>query len=115
MILTSPLASINIPIIPLSEVVLQKTESLANKPALIDGPSGRCISYTQLGEQSKRIAVGLARRGFGRGDVLGIFSPNCPEYALIFHGVVLSGGMNTTVNPFYTAEELARQLNDCQA
>ena len=115
MIFSSPLPPIDIPVIPLSEVVLRHTESLANKPALIDGLSGRWISYKQLGEQSKKLAAGLARRGFGRGDVLGIFSPNCPEYAVIFHGVVLSGGINTTANPLYTAEELAWQLNDCQA
>ena len=115
MILTSPFHDIEIPQLTLPEVVLGKTVELGDKPALIDGPSGRSISYRELGDKSKRIAAALALRGFRRGDVLGIYSPNCPEYALIFHGVVLAGGTNTTVNPLYTPQELSRQLNDCHA
>jgi acyl-CoA synthetase (AMP-forming)/AMP-acid ligase II len=40
-------------------------------------------------------------------------SPNLPEYAIAFHAVAMVGGINTTANPLYTADELARQLRDC--
>ncbi|MBP43141.1 MAG: 4-coumarate--CoA ligase family protein [Deltaproteobacteria bacterium] len=115
MVFTSPLPSIDIPNISLSSFVLEKTEQLGDKPALIDGSSGQFISYSELGRQAKCLAAGLAQRGFKRGDVLGIFSPNCPEYGIVFHGVILAGGTNTTVNPLYRAEELSKQLNDCHA
>ena len=39
-----------------------------------------------------------------------IYSPNVPEYAVAFHAVSLLGGINTTINPLYTATELAQQL-----
>ena len=58
----------------------------------------------------QRVAAALARRGFGRGDVLAVVLPNLPEYALVFHGVLRAGGVVTTANPLYTAEELAHQL-----
>jgi acyl-CoA synthetase (AMP-forming)/AMP-acid ligase II len=36
--------------------------------------------------------------------------PNLPEYAVAFHGAASAGGKSTTVNPLYTANELAYQL-----
>src|SRR4029450_12427219 len=58
----------------------------------------------------RRVAAGLAARGFAKGDVFAIFSPNLPEYALAFYGVSAAGGVNTTISPLYTTDELARQL-----
>ena len=49
------------------------------------------------------------------GDVLAIFSPNLPEYAIAFHGAALIGGIVTTINPLYTAAELTYQLKDAGA
>jgi acyl-CoA synthetase (AMP-forming)/AMP-acid ligase II len=115
MIIRSPYPDVTIPEIPLPELILRQTERLADKPALIDGPSGRTLTYGQFGAGVRQVAAGLAARGFGRGQVFGIYCPNVPEYALAFHGVVLSGGTNTTVNPLYTVPELVKQLNDCKA
>jgi acyl-CoA synthetase (AMP-forming)/AMP-acid ligase II len=47
--------------------------------------------------------------------VFAIYCPNLPEYAVAFYGVLLAGGTNTTINPLYTVEELAAQLNDAGA
>ena len=41
--------------------------------------------------------------------------PNLPEYAIAFHGAASAGGSCTTVNPLYTANELAHQLEDSGA
>jgi acyl-CoA synthetase (AMP-forming)/AMP-acid ligase II len=57
----------------------------------------------------------LHQRGFAKGDVFDIYLPNLPEYAVIFHAVAMLGGINTTVNPLYTADVLAKQLNDSGA
>ena len=37
---------------------------------------------------------GLASRGFGKGDVLAIYMPEPPEYAVAFHGAAAAGGMS---------------------
>ena len=63
----------------------------------------------------RRAAKGLSLRGFGKGDVFALYCPNVPEYAVAFHGVASLGGINTTINPLYTPEELKRQLNDAGA
>src|SRR5215469_11989587 len=75
------------PDVSISEFVLRHAERLGDKPALIDGPSGRTLTYRQLADSVKKTAAGLARRGFKKGDVFAIYSPNVPEYAVIFLAV----------------------------
>jgi acyl-CoA synthetase (AMP-forming)/AMP-acid ligase II len=115
MIFRSPYSDVEIPEIPLAEAVLRRAEGLADKPALIDGQTMRVLTYGELSAQARRMAAGLAARGFVKGDVFAIFSPNLPEYAVTFLAVSMLGGINTTINPMYTAEELAYQLNDARA
>ena len=111
----SPYPDVTVPEVPLTPFVLQRAGELATKPAVVDGPSGRSLSYEQLAGAVGAMAGGLAERGFGKGDVFAIFCPNVPEYAVAFHGVASAGGVTTTVNPLYTADELASQLRDARA
>ena len=115
MIFRSPHPEIHIPEISLTEFVLRRARQLGDKPALIEGTSGRVITYAQLEDSVRRVASGLARLGFQKGDVFAIFSPNLPEYVVAFHAVSMLGGINTTINPLYTADEVAHQLNDARA
>ena len=106
---------VEIPDTTLTRFVLAGAAQRGDKPALIDGPSGRTITYAQLPALVARVAAGLAGVGFKKGDRVAIFSPNLPEYAVAFHAVASLGGIVTTVNPLYTAAELAKQLNDSGA
>ncbi|HMA33874.1 MAG TPA: 4-coumarate--CoA ligase family protein [Chloroflexia bacterium] len=115
MIFTSPYAPVTIPEQSLTEVVLAQAQQRGDKPALIDGPTGRTITYRQLAAGIRRVAAGLAARGFGKGDVLAIYSPNIPEYPIAFHAVASLGGITTTINPLYTVDELVYQLKDAGA
>jgi acyl-CoA synthetase (AMP-forming)/AMP-acid ligase II len=47
--------------------------------------------------------------------VLGIVSPNTPEFAIAFHAVATLGGIVTPINPLYTAHEIWLQLKDAGA
>jgi acyl-CoA synthetase (AMP-forming)/AMP-acid ligase II len=114
-IVTSPNPHVDIPEVPLHELVLADAGRRADVAALVDGPSGRTLTYGQLAGGVRRVAAGLAARGFRKGDVFAIHSPNVPEYALAFYGVSAAGGVNTTVNPIYTVDELTFQLRDAGA
>jgi len=94
----------------LPEFLLGRADLPGDKPAMVDGPSGRTLTYRQLAAGVERVAAGLAARGFGRGDVLGLYSPNLPEYPLAAYGAMAAGGAVTTANPLLTTEELADQL-----
>jgi acyl-CoA synthetase (AMP-forming)/AMP-acid ligase II len=98
----------------LPELVLARAQELGDKPALIDAPSGRTLTYGELAAGVERVAAGLAARGFGRGDVLAMFAPNLPEWPLPLLGALAAGGTVTTANPLYTAGELATQLADAR-
>ena len=113
MLSTSP--QVSIPDVSITDYVLRHAARLGDKPALIDGPTGRTLTYGGLAESVRRAATGLHRLGFRKGDVFAIYSPNLPEYAVIFLAVASVGGVNTTVNPLYTADELAKQLQDSRA
>jgi len=115
MIFRSPYPDVEIPERSLPSFVLERVPELADRPALVDGPSGRTLTYAQLDEAVRRCAAGLRSRGFARGDVFAIFSPNVPDFAVAFLGVGMAGGVSTTVNPLYTVSELARQLCDSGA
>jgi acyl-CoA synthetase (AMP-forming)/AMP-acid ligase II len=86
MIIRSPHADVTVPEVTLPAHVLAGAEERGDKPALIDGPTGRTLSYADLARAVRSVAGGLAARGFGRGDVLALCAPNAPEYAVVFRG-----------------------------
>lgn len=111
----SPDPDVAIPDADVTSFVLEHAAQRGRKPALIDGPTGRTLTYAELSDGVRALAAGLAARGFGAGDVLAVFMPNLPEYALALHGAASAGGRCTTVNPLYKAGELAHQLEDSGA
>ena len=76
MIFRSPYPDVTIPDSPVTPFVLRRAAELAEKPALIDAASGSTMSFGELATGIRRAAGGLAARGFGKGDVLAIYSPN---------------------------------------
>ena len=111
----SPSPDVVIPEIPFTQFLFQRADQWPDKPALIDGPTGRTLTYRQLTGAIRRVAAGLAQRGFQKGDVFALYSPNLPEYAVAFHAVASLGGVVTTTNPLYTVGEFAHQLRDSGA
>src|SRR4029453_16748496 len=85
--------------------------------------TGRVITYGELVDQVRRVAAGLGgpdkvrptRARIGKADGVAICAPNVPEFAVVFHAVARIGGILTTINPAYTADEIAFQLRDAGA
>jgi len=115
MIFRSPFDDVAVPDVTLPWFVLEHVETRGERPALIDGPTGRTLTYGELARQVRSLAAGLSERGVGAGDVVAICAPNVPEYAVVFHAVAALGGIVTTVNPAYTAREMSFQLRDAAA
>ena len=107
--------ALEIPDVPLARFVLQRATAIGDRPALIDGVSGRQLTYEALADGVNRVASALRRRGLKKGDVFAIFSPNLPEYPIAFHAVASLGGIITTLNSLYTPRELSDQLRDSHA
>jgi PAS domain S-box-containing protein len=115
MIHRSPFSDVELPKVPFTDYVFANAPANGNKVAIINGDTGETLTYRQLIDGIRRMAAGLAARGLRKGDVCAIYSPNVPEYAVTFYGIVMAGGVVTPINPHYTVTELTHQLRDSGA
>ncbi|MFD9669837.1 AMP-binding protein [Rhodococcus sp. NPDC059968] len=83
----------------------------ADRDALVDRPSGRRWTYAELRRDVDAVAVGLLKRGIGKGDRVGIWAPNCPEWTLIQFATAKIGAVLVNINPAYRAHELKYVLD----
>jgi acyl-CoA synthetase (AMP-forming)/AMP-acid ligase II len=104
----------DIPLVTLTELVLGVPDGDDGRTALVDGVTGRSLTFGEVRAQVRRVAAGLSRT-VGKGDVVAIWAPNLPEYAVAFHAVLSLGAVLTTINPAYTPQEAAYQLRDAGA
>jgi acyl-CoA synthetase (AMP-forming)/AMP-acid ligase II len=115
MITKSRCSDVEIPELSLPAFVLDRAAELGDKPALVDGPTGRTTSYADLADAVGRAAAGFAAREIGHGDVVALMAPNSPDWVVAFLGAQAAGAAVTTINSLYTAEEILTQLLDAGA
>jgi long-chain acyl-CoA synthetase len=76
---------------------------------------GRELTFTHLQSRAAAFANALGGAGIGRGDVVAIHLPNCPQYAIAYYGILLAGATFSPANPLLPPADLAAQLADCGA
>jgi long-chain acyl-CoA synthetase len=76
---------------------------------------GHVTTYAELDAQSDRFAALLMERGVGKGDRVAVFLPNCPQFHIVFFGILKLGAIHVPVSPLSRAFELAYELNDTDA
>ena len=114
-IFTAPEEPLAIPEVALTPLLLARAQMHGDKPAFIDGPTGRTLTHRAWARAVINAAAGLAARGLRKGDVAALHSSNLPEYAVAFHAVSLLGGVTTLASPLCTVGELESQLLDASA
>ncbi len=114
-IIKSKLPDVEHPDSAITPFLFEKNMDRLDEVAIIDGPSGRSLTYGELLGAIKIFAGALVQRGMESGEVLAIVSPNLPEYAVVMHGAMYAGGTVTTINPTYTASEIVKQLENSKA
>jgi len=78
--------------------------------ALVDVPAGQRWTYAQLDADSDLVGLGLIAAGVSKGDRVGIWAPNCAEWALLQYGAAKAGAILVNINPAYRSHELAYVL-----
>jgi long-chain acyl-CoA synthetase len=58
------------------------------------------------------VAGALAGMGIKKGDRVGMFMPNTPQFVMVYFGIIKAGGVVIATNPLYTAPEIEHQVND---
>lgn len=67
---------------------------------------GREIPYGELDRSIDRFANALVGRGLAKGDRVGIYLQNCPQFVISFFGVIRAGGVVVSLNPMFRGMEL---------
>lgn len=73
------------------------------------------LTFAELDERSDRIAAALVDRGIKRGDTVGLYLMNCPEYLEAFVAVTKAGAIPFNVNYRYSGEELCYLFDNAQS
>ncbi|MEH6942308.1 long-chain-fatty-acid--CoA ligase [Bacillus sp. JJ722] len=103
---------IEIPSCSIYHFLERATQDYPNQIAIIE--SEEEITYKELKHAVDRFAAALHRRGFKKGDRIGIMLYNCKEYIIAYFGVQRLGGIVVQLNPMYQQHELNFMLNDAE-
>ncbi len=73
---------------------------------------GAVISYKEMNDITDALAGALASLGIKKGDRVGIFMPNTPQFVMAYYAALKAGGVVVATNPLYTPPEIEHQVND---
>ena len=73
------------------------------------------LSFNELEQRSNQLANALVGCGIKAGDRVSLYSPNCWEWVVSYHGVLKTGAVVNPVNVMLTPEEVEFVANDCGA
>ncbi len=73
---------------------------------------GQDISYGELNEAIDKFANGLIELGLNKGDRVGLFMQNCPQFVIGYMGTLRAGGVVVAFNPMFKQSELEYEIND---
>jgi fatty-acyl-CoA synthase len=84
--------------------------AFGDREALVSVHQDLRYTYSQFGEAVDRCARALIAAGIEAGDRVGIWSPNCAEWALVQYATAKAGIILVNINPAYRTSELAYVL-----
>ena len=76
---------------------------------------GARLSYAKIGDMVQRFAAALQRQELVKGDRVGLYLPNVPDYLIAYYGALSAGAIVVNMSPLYSKGELAHQLADSGA
>jgi fatty-acyl-CoA synthase len=82
-----------------------------DRDVLVDCVSGARYTYRELAAEVDACALGLVDLGVGKGDRVGIWSPNRPEWVIVQYATAKIGAILVNINPAYRTHELTYVLN----
>src|SRR5262245_42695705 len=67
--------------------------TFGDREALVDCAAGKRWTYAELAADVDAVAFGLLGLGVGKGDRVGIWSPNCAEWTLVQYATAKIGAI----------------------
>lgn len=102
--------TINYPSVPIFHFLEESARKYPNQPCTIF--KGEAISFREMDVITDKLAAALAGLGVKKGDRVGIFIPNTPQFVMVYFGILKAGGVVVAIDSRYTAPEIVYQAND---
>ncbi|GIW80089.1 MAG: AMP-binding protein [Gemmatales bacterium] len=95
----------------IAQAVGQTARRFPTNDAVVFPQLGYRRSYAEFLTEAKEIARGLLSLGVERGDAIGIWSTNWPEWVMVQFAAAHAGAILVNINPAYRPRELEYVLN----
>lgn len=97
----------------LGSIVSTSAQRAPSDIAMIFGADRYC--FEEMDGLVRRFATELKRAGIKPGDKVAMMSPNNPYFSVAYFGILYTGATVVALNTLQSADEVAFQLNDCEA
>ena len=100
-------AELKIPAISLVDLFNQSVAENASSVCLIF--RGKTLTYQEVDALSESFARFLLAQGLKKGERVGVFLGNVPEFVISYYGILKAGGVVMALNPAYKPPEVQAQ------
>lgn len=76
---------------------------------------GKSFTYKEVYNNARSLAASLSDLGIGKGSIVALLLPNCPQFAISYYGILMTGATVTMCSPLHSEREMIHQLNDSGA
>ncbi|WP_343519255.1 AMP-binding protein [Sphingomonas sp.] len=95
----------------IGEALVRAAEQWSERDALVSVAQDIRWSFAELLARADALAAGLLTLGLKPGERIGIWSPNCAEWALTQFAAARAGLILVTINPAYRLSEVEYTIN----
>jgi fatty-acyl-CoA synthase len=90
----------------IGQALSDAARAYAGREAIVSVHQGARLTYAELNERAEATGAGLLSLGLEPGDRIGIWAPNCIEWALVQFATAKAGLILVNINPAYRLFEL---------
>ncbi|MGQ9721528.1 MAG: AMP-binding protein [Candidatus Jordarchaeum sp.] len=104
--------SLDYPEVPIFSFLRDTAKRFPEKKGIIF--YGYEVTFGELDDFSDRFANALVDIGVKKGDKVGLFLENCPQFVIAYYGALKAGAIVVPINPMLKEMEVEQQLNDSE-
>ena len=97
----------------IEDLLISSSRKFPSRPALL--MDDQVVTYERLGTMAACLASRFRSEGLSPGEKVLILWDNGPEYAAVFFGVLMAGGVAVPLNPSNTPESVRYVAEHCSA
>jgi long-chain acyl-CoA synthetase len=100
------------PQIPIFDLLRQAAEKFPEKACIIF--NNKSLTYQEIEARTNDLATAMTAMGIQKGENVGIWVTNKPEFVIAFLAILKAGGVVVAINTLYKPREVIYQVNDAR-